>query len=248
VKATFAHYVSQQVMDSILKSGAEIQLSGDRRRITVLFCDIRGFTTMSEKLTPEKVVKLLNEYFESMVEVIFRNEGTLDKFIGDGMMVLFGAPKDDPYHAVKTAIEMQSELRCLAEKWKAEGVVIRSGVGINSGPAVVGNIGSSRRMDYTAIGDTVNLASRLESATKDLGVGILVSEYTYVALKGTFRFKEMGSIRVKGRTEPIQTYTIDEGEQALADAVSDRSASLGKQAPPIGEVFEDQHVPGHSPA
>jgi adenylate cyclase len=233
VKSTFAHYVSQQVMESILKSGAEIQLSGDRRRVTVLFCDIRGFSTISEKLAPEKVVKLLNEYFESMVEVIFRNEGTLDKFIGDGMMVLFGAPKDDPYqeeHAMRTAIEMQHELRRLAEKWKSEGVVIRNGVGINSGPAVVGNIGSSRRMDYTAIGDTVNLASRLESATKDLGVGILVSEYTYIALKGTFRFKEMGSIRVKGRTDPILTYTLlEEPEPALVDAVSPER-SMEKEA------------------
>lgn len=217
VKSTFARYVSHQVMDSILKSGAEISLSGNRRRITVLFCDIRGFSTMSEKLPPEKVVKLLNEYFESMVEVVFRNNGTLDKFIGDGMMVLFGAPEDDIYqeeHAMRTAIEMQEELRRLAEKWKSEGVVIHSGVGINSGPAVVGNIGSTRRMEYTAIGDTVNLASRLESATKDLGVGILVSEYTYIALKGAFRFKEMGSIHVKGRTEPIQTYTLDEPEPA----------------------------------
>ncbi len=223
VKSTFAHYVSQQVMDSILKSGNEIQLSGDRRRITVLFCDIRGFSTMSEKLAPEKVVRLLNEYFESMVEVVFRNKGTLDKFIGDGMMVLFGAPDDDPYqeeHAMKTAIEMQDELRRMSEKWKAEGVVIRSGVGINSGPAVVGNIGSSRRMDYTAIGDTVNLASRLESATKDLKVGILISEYTYIALKGSFRFREMGSIHVKGRTDPVLTYTLDERMEETAEAAA----------------------------
>jgi adenylate cyclase len=221
VKATFAHYVSHQVMESILKSGDEIQLSGDRRRITVLFCDIRGFSTMSEKLPPEKVVQLLNDYFESMVEVVFRNNGTLDKFIGDGMMVLFGAPEDDPYqeeHAIRTAIEMQSELQRLAEKWKAEGVTIRSGVGINSGPAVVGNIGSSRRMDYTAIGDTVNLASRLESATKDIGVGILVSEYTYMAVKGVFPFRQTGSIHVKGRVEPIQTYTLEQSEDAVIAA------------------------------
>ncbi len=221
IKSTFAHYVSHQVMDSILSSGGEIQLSGDRRRITVLFCDIRGFSTLSEKLPPEKVVKLLNEYFESMVEVVFRNKGMLDKFIGDGMMVLFGAPEDDPYqeeHAMRTAIEMQQELHRLAEKWKPEGIVIRSGVGINSGPAVVGNIGSSRRMDYTAIGDTVNLASRLESATKDLGVEILVSEYTYIAIKGSFPLKEMGSIYVKGRTEPIQTYTLHQPEAATVTA------------------------------
>lgn len=223
VKTTFAHYVSQQVMDSILKSGSEIQLSGDRRRITVLFCDIRGFSTISERLAPEKVVKLLNEYFETMVEIIFRNQGTLDKFIGDGMMVLFGAPADDPYqeeHAMRAAIEMQSELHRLAEKWKAEGVVVRSGVGINSGPAVVGNIGSHRRMDYTAIGDTVNLASRLESATKELGVDILISEYTYVALRGIFKFKDMGSIRVKGKSEAVQTYTVEADAQENQDPVT----------------------------
>ncbi len=213
VKSTFAHYVSHQVMDSILNSDQAVQLSGDRKRITVLFCDIRGFSTMSEKLPPETVVRLLNDYFESMVEVVFRNNGTLDKFIGDGMMVIFGAPEDDPFqeeHALKTAIEMQQELKRLAERWKPEGLNIRSGIGINSGPAVVGNIGSSRRMDYTAIGDTVNLASRLESATKDMSVGILVSEYTYMAARGNFKFREMGSIHVKGRTDPVMTYTPEE--------------------------------------
>jgi adenylate cyclase len=218
VKSTFAHYVSHQVMDSILKSDQAVQLSGDRKRITVLFCDIRGFSTMSEHLPPEKVVKLLNEYFESMVEVVFRHNGTLDKFIGDGMMVIFGAPDDDPYqeeNALRTALEMQQELRRLSVKWKAEGLNIRSGIGINSGPAVVGNIGSSRRMDYTAIGDTVNLASRLESATKEMGVGILVSEYTYIGARGTFQFREMGSIHVKGRTEPVMTWTPEEREAAI---------------------------------
>lgn len=217
VKTTFARYVSHQVMDSILSSDKAVQLSGDRRRITVLFCDIRGFSTMSEQLAPEKVVKLLNDYFECMVEVVFRNNGTLDKFIGDGMMVIFGAPEDDPFqeeHALKTAIEMQRELKRLAERWKPEGLNIRSGVGINSGPAVVGNIGSSRRMDYTAIGDTVNLASRLETATKEMGVGILVSEYTYMAARGNFKFREMGSIHVKGRVDPVMTYTPEDADGA----------------------------------
>jgi adenylate cyclase len=210
VKSTFAHYVSQQVMDSILKSGAELKLSGDRKRITVLFCDIRGFSTISERMRPEKVVAILNEYFETMVEVIFSNHGTLDKFIGDGMMVIFGAPEDDPNQeerAIKTALQMQRDLVRLTKKWETEGVSIRIGVGINSGPAVVGNIGSTRRMDYTAIGDTVNLASRMESATKELGVGVLICEYTYNAVRGLFRFQEMGSIRVKGRTEPVLTFS-----------------------------------------
>jgi adenylate cyclase len=214
VKSAFARYVSHQVMDSILDSKGDV-LKGDRRRISVLFCDIRGFTSISEGLPPEKVVLLLNEYFERMVEVVFRNHGMLDKFIGDGMMVIFGAPEDDPYqeeHALNAAIEMQSELRSLAERWKLEGVNLRIGIGINSGPAIVGNIGSTRRMEYTAIGDTVNLASRLESATKEIGVGILISEYTYNALRGSFRFRNMGSILVKGRAEPVLTYSVEEPE------------------------------------
>ncbi len=214
VKSAFARYVSHQVMDSILHSPVD-KLTGDRRRISVLFCDIRGFTSISENLPPEKVVQLLNEYFERMVEVVFRNNGTLDKFIGDGMMVIFGAPEDDPKqeeNALKAAIEMQAELRTLAEKWKPEGLNLRIGIGIHSGPAIVGSIGSSRRMEYTAIGDTVNLASRLESATKELGVGILISEYTHQALRGSFRFKSMGSVQVRGRTEPVMTYSVEESK------------------------------------
>jgi adenylate cyclase len=218
VKSAFARYVSQQVLDSVLKSdGSAIQLSGDRRQISVLFSDIRGFSTMSENLPPEKVVKLLNEYFERMVDVIFRNKGTLDKFIGDGLMVIFGAPEDDAYqeeHALRTALEMQHELELMAVNWEAEGIRIRVGIGINSGPAVVGNIGSSRRMEYTAIGDTVNLASRLESATKDFGVGILVSEYTYNAVRGAFPFKPMGAVQVRGRSEPVLAYSL--GESPIA--------------------------------
>jgi adenylate cyclase len=218
VKSAFARYVSHQVMDSVLKSGKSVQLSGDRRRISVLFCDIRGFSTISERMAPEKVVELLNEYFDRMVEVVFRNQGTLDKFIGAGMMVIFGAPEDDPYqeeHALKTGLEMQREVAELAAKWEPEGVRLRIGVGINSGPAIVGNIGSSRRMEYTAIGDTVNLASRLESATKDLGVGILVSEYTYIALRGAFKFRSMGSVHVKGRVEPVLTYAVEDDTPAV---------------------------------
>jgi adenylate cyclase len=213
IKSAFARYVSQQVLDSVLKSDSVgIQLSGHRRRISVLFSDIRGFSTLSENLPPEKVVKLLNEYFERMVDVVFRNKGTLDKFMGDGLMVIFGAPEDDAYqeeNAIRTAVEMQHELGLMAAQWESEGICIRIGIGINSGPAVVGNMGSSRRMEYTAIGDTVNLASRLESATKDFGVGILVSEYTYNALRGAFPFKAMGPVQVRGRSETVLTYSLD---------------------------------------
>ena len=213
VKGAFARYVSQQVLDKVLSSNGSEALTGDRRRISVLFSDIRGFSKISERLAPEKVVQLLNEYFELMVEVVFRNHGTLDKFIGDGLMAIFGAPENDPYqeeHALKAAIEMQQELAKLEKKWALAGIHIRIGVGIHSGPAIVGSIGSSRRMEYTAIGDTVNVASRLESATKEMGATILLSEHTYYGAKGgAFPFRNMGTISVRGREEPLTVYSIE---------------------------------------
>jgi adenylate cyclase len=212
VKSAFARYVSQQVMDSVLTSDTGTLLRGDRRRISVLFSDIRGFSKISEKLAPEKVVQLLNDYFELMVEVVFRNHGTLDKFMGDGLMAIFGAPENDPYqeeNALKAAIEMQQELAKLQIRWEAEGIRICIGVGIHSGPAIVGTIGSSRRMEYTAIGDTVNVASRLQTATKELGANILISEHTYYGAKGAFAFRNMGTIMIRGREEPLTVYALD---------------------------------------
>src|ERR1700733_10270872 len=212
VKSAFARYVSQQVMDSVLTSDSGGLLRGGRRRIPVLFSDIRGFSKISEHLAPEKVVQLLNDYFELMVEVVFRNKGTLDKFMGDGLMAIFGAPENDPYqeeHALKAAIEMQQELAKLQVRWEGEGIQIRIGVGIHSGPAIVGTIGSSRRMEYTAIGDTVNVASRLQTATKELGANILISEHTYYGAKGAFPFRNMGTITVRGREEPLTVYALE---------------------------------------
>ena len=142
-------------------------------------------------------------------------------------MVIFGAPEEDPYqeeNALKTAIEMQAELQKLSDRWRPEGLDLRIGIGINSGPAIVGNIGSSQRMEYTAIGDTVNLASRLETATKELGVGILLSEYTYHAVRGSFRFKNMGPVHVRGRNEPVLTYSIEESGEVGASTPPSRRA------------------------
>src|ERR1700722_4235557 len=230
VKSAFARYVSQQVMDSVLTSDSGSVLRGDRRRITVLFSDIRGFSKISEHLAPEKVVQLLNEYFELMVEVVFRNQGTLDKFMGDGLMAIFGAPENDPYqeeHALKAAIEMQQELSKLQVRWEAEGIQIRIGVGIHSGPAIVGTIGSSRRMEYTAIGDTVNVASRLQTATKELGANILISEHTYYGAKGAFPFRNMGTITVRGREEPLTVYALDIASSLPELAVGQETADVG---------------------
>jgi adenylate cyclase len=213
IKRAFSGYMSRQVLEAIIEKGELPALQGERRRITVLFSDIRGFTGLAEVMRPEEVVQLLSEFFDRMVDVILRHDGTIDKFLGDGMMVLFGAPLDDPYqeeHAVLAAVEMQKELRALCTKWEAEGRrTMKMGIGINSGTAVVGNIGSAERMEYTAIGDTVNLAARLETATKELGVDIIVSEQTYGAIRPLFQWKPAGAVTVRGRSEPVHAYTVE---------------------------------------
>jgi adenylate cyclase len=179
----------------------------------VPFWDIRGFTTVAEAMQPEDVVQLLSEFFERMVEVILRHQGTIDKFRGDGMMVIFGAPLDDPYqelHAVKAACEMRRELRALCAKWQAEGrASLKMGIGINRGPAIVGNIGSAEHVEYTAIGDAVNLAARLESATKELVLEIIVSEHTYSAVRPLFRWQSAGEITLRGRSESVRAYSVE---------------------------------------
>lgn len=179
----------------------------------MLFSDIREFTASSENMRPEDVVTILNEYFEKMVEVVVRHTGTVDKFIGDGLMAFFGVPEEDNFqeeHAVHAALEMQQELCKLNEKWSAEGrSPLRIGIGINSGNAIVGNIGSAQRLEYTAIGDTVNLAARLETATKEFGVDVLISEYTFNSLKGSpFKIERKGEAKVKGRADSVVVYSI----------------------------------------
>jgi adenylate cyclase len=213
IKRAFSGYISRQVLETITEKGELPALKGERRRITVLFADIRGFTTLAEGMTPEEVVEMLNEFFDRMVEVLMRHKGTIDKFLGDGMMVIFGAPVDDPYqeqNAVMAAIEMQKELHNLCTAWEARGrQPIRMGIGINSGVAIVGNIGSENHMEYTAVGDTVNLAARLESATKELGLEIAVCEQTYAAVRPLFQWKPAGAIAIRGRTESVRAYSVE---------------------------------------
>ncbi len=213
LKMSFARYVSAHILDKILLSEAPLKLEGERRKVTLLFSDIRQFTHIAETLPPEDVVQLLNDYFEQMIEVIFSNSGTLDKFIGDGIMAEFGAPLDDTSqeeHAIHTAIQMHKELIKLCDKWeKQKKPRIQIGVGIHTGEAVVGNIGSEKRIEYTAIGDTVNVAARLEQATKILNVPILVSEKTYLGAKDKFPFRDLGLMALPGRKEQIRVYTID---------------------------------------
>jgi adenylate cyclase len=213
IKAALTCYVPGHVLERILETGMLPTVQTDRRRITVLFSDIREFTRMSENMRPEDVVQILNEYFEKMVEIVVRHKGMIDKFIGDGLMAFFGTPEDDGFqeeHAVYAALEMQQELRKLCKKWSNEGRrSLQIGIGINSGNAIVGNIGSAQRLEYTAIGDTVNLAARLESATKDFGADVLISEYTFNGLKGVpFKIIKKGAASLKGRTDLVMVYAV----------------------------------------
>ncbi|MBS0630005.1 MAG: HAMP domain-containing protein [Verrucomicrobia bacterium] len=213
LKMSFARYVSTHILDKILHSESPLKLEGERRKVTMLFSDIRQFTRIAETHPPEEVVNLLNDYFERMIEVIFTHSGTLDKFTGDGIMAEFGAPLDDASqeeHAVLTAIQMHKELNKLCDKWELQKRPrIQMGIGIHTGEAVVGNIGSEKRIEYTAIGDTVNVAARLEQATKMLNVPLLLSESTYLKVKDKFPFKDLGLMALPGRKEQIRVYTID---------------------------------------
>ncbi len=213
VKSAVQSYLSPQVMDSVMGATKGPELHGERSKVTVMFCDIRGFTTMSENMRPEQVVRILNMVFDRMVTVIFKHGGSLDKFLGDGLMAVFGAPRPDTNqeeHAVRAALEIQAELVEMNLSKTLNSVPeIHVGIGINSGVAIVGNIGSPQRMEYTAIGDTVNLASRLQSATGELGVDILISEYTQNAVRGIFKARSVGEVKVKGRQDAVESYVIE---------------------------------------
>ena len=209
VRGTMARYLPKKVIDQLLE-GDRAALGGTAQTITALFSDIRSFTTISEELGARATVTMLNEYFTEMIEVLDRHNGVLDKFIGDAVMAIFGVPftgEGDADNAVAAANEMIATLGQLNETRKGRGQpAIAIGVGLNTGEAVAGNIGSPKRMSYTVIGDSVNLASRLEGATKQYGGAILLSEFTQAALKDKRWLRELDVIRVKGKTQPVAIY------------------------------------------
>ncbi|MCB1303560.1 MAG: adenylate/guanylate cyclase domain-containing protein [Leptospiraceae bacterium] len=213
-KSAMSKYLSPAVLDDVMKRGQLQAEIGERKNMTVMFTDIRSFTTMSEGMDPATVVHILNEYLSRMVHVVFEEEGTLDKYIGDAIMAFWNAPLNQPDHAtraVRTGLGMLHELSMLHERWKQEGApLLRMGIGIHTGEMIVGNIGSEQRLDYTVIGDNVNLGSRLEGITKTYGVDMLISEATYKAMVAeesqTLPCRLIDLVAVKGKSIPIAVY------------------------------------------
>ena len=212
VMGAFGKYVSPVVVEEIMKNPEKLKLGGEKRNVTILFSDIRGFTSISEKLSPEKLVHLLNEYLSAMTDVILKNNGLVDKYIGDAIMAFWNAPTNQPKHpklACLTALGMTKKLAELQEKWKKEGMPrIDIGIGLNTGDAVIGNMGSYDRFDYTAMGDSINLGSRLEGLTKQYGVKIIISETTHEKVKDEFSARKLDLVSVKGREKPIFIYEL----------------------------------------
>lgn len=212
LRAVFSQYVAGPVVDRILADPARARLGGERKELTVLFSDIRGFSLFAETMAPEELAAFLGEYLTPMTELVLASGGTLDKYIGDAIMAIWGAPIDDAAHAARAcevALKMQAALVGLNEAWRKAGKpAVAIGIGINTGPMAVGNMGSAARFDYTVLGDQVNLASRLEALTKEYGIGILVGEATAKAAGDGFVFREIDLVRVKGRAGAVPVFEL----------------------------------------
>ena len=231
LRALFSQYVSRPVVDRILADPARARLGGERKELTVLFSDIRGFSQVAEGLAPEELAAFLGEYLSPMTDLVLASGGTLDKYIGDAVMAFWGAPVDIPDHAARAcevALKMQEALAELNGAWARAGrATIAIGIGVNTGPMAVGNMGSTARFEYTVLGDQVNLAARLEALTKEYGVGILVGEATARAAGDGFRFREIDLVRVKGRAGAAPVFELLGRADAGADAGAGAGAGVG---------------------
>ncbi|MCL1495610.1 MAG: adenylate/guanylate cyclase domain-containing protein [Pseudanabaena sp. Salubria-1] len=207
IKNNLERYLSPQVAEAVINEKEEVSLTTSKRRIAMLFSDIRNFTTKCEELEPEQLVTYLNEYFTQMVDVIFNHQGTVNKFVGDMIVAMFGAPSaiaDREYWAIASAINMQKRIKNLPIDWIRENFI--TGIGISSGDVIVGNIGSPQHMDYTAIGDEMNIASRLQGLAK--GGQILVTRSVYEATQSNFEFREFGTLPVKGKKKLVEVFEV----------------------------------------
>ena len=214
IRSTFSKLVAKSVVDELLKNPDDLKLGGEKKILTVFFSDIRGFTTLSEKLTPEALVEHLNEYLEAMTNIVMKYEGTLDKYVGDEIMAFWGAPIPQEDHAIracKASIEMIDTLNKMNERWlnlPEPKPPLNIGIGLNTGDMVVALMGSSSRMDYTLMGDNVNLGARLEGTNKVYSTQIIISEYTYEQVKDRIIARELDLIRVKGKEQPVKIYEL----------------------------------------
>lgn len=212
IKHAFEHYSNPELIKQLMKNPDKLKLGGERKCLTVLFTDIAGFTSISENMEPEKLVEFLNEYLTAMTDIILKNNGMIDKYEGDAIMAVFGAPVYYDKHAEMaciTAIEYQKKLDSLRESWKERGLPeLRARIGINTGDMIVGNMGSNKKFDYTVMGDSVNLASRLEGANKLYKTEIMISSDTCDALGGKFEVRKLDTIRVKGKKKPVEIYEL----------------------------------------
>jgi len=210
LRAAFGQYVSAEVMDRVLREGTG--LGGEVRTVSVLISDLRGFTTLSERLPPDRISEMMNEYFTAMVDVIMRHRGIVQDFIGDGILAVYGAPLGDADHAwnaVTTALDMQAALRRLNDRWRAEErPPLAMGVAVHTGEVFAGNVGSPRRKKYAVMGDTVNTASRIEGKNRDLSTAILISGATLAAVKERVVVQDRGSFTAKGRTQPVELFEL----------------------------------------
>ncbi len=210
IKGAFRHYLSPAVIEQLIQDPGRLTLGGERRVLSIFFSDIEGFTSISEKMDPEALTHLLNDYLSAMSGIIQDAGGTIDKYEGDAVIAFWNAPLEDPRHAVRAvraALRCQAKLAEMGPGFQARiGKPLRMRIGINTGPAVVGNLGSNVRFDYTMLGDSVNLASRLEGVNKQFGSYTLISEFTKAELAGTFPLREMGKVLVVGRSEPVRIY------------------------------------------
>jgi adenylate cyclase len=212
IKSMFSQYVSPTVVNELVDDPSRLRLGGERKILTVLFTDLENFTTVAESMPPEELVPILNSYFEGMTEIILKNNGTLDKYIGDSIMAFFGAPipqKDHSLIACRTAVRMQNHLEELRQIWKTTNKpMLHMRIGINTGEMIVGNMGGLDRFDYTVIGDSVNLSARLEGANKQYKTNTLISEHTFQAIAGQIIARELDLITVVGKMKPLKIYEL----------------------------------------
>jgi adenylate cyclase len=212
IRQAFGHYLAPAILEEILADPARLRLGGRTAEVTLLFTDLAGFTSLSERVAPSEVGRFLNRYFTEMTRIVFAHDGTVDKFIGDALVAFWGAPVADAEHALKAcraALAMQERMRTLREEMAREGLPeLHMRIGVNSGEAIVGNMGSSDLFNYTALGDTVNLAARLEGANKEFGTSILISDAVRMRAGPAIRTRPLGALKVRGRSDETPVFEL----------------------------------------